>query len=326
MRSLLFVPGDDEKKIVKAMDTEADIVILDLEDSVAPGQKMKAGALVRDVLETLSAEERKSGPQIYVRINPLGDGQAYKDIDMVLPGRPNGIVLPKCQSGSDAGKASEMLVRAESEIGVTTGTVKLMAIMTETAGALFGAGTYENAATRLIALAWGAEDLSADVGATATRDDKGHFLSPYMLARNLCLFGATAAGLEPIDTVYVDFKNTKGLAEECANALRDGFTGKMAIHPAQVPVINETFTPLKSSVAKARAIVDGFAEAPNAGVIAIDGEMVDRPHLVRAQKIIARAETYGEKDDPKPKRRTTRRKTTAKRKPAAKRKSPAKKK
>jgi len=322
MRSFLFVPGDDERKIDKALGTAADVLILDLEDSVAPARKAKAGAITRNVLEQLTHEQRQNGPQIYVRINPLGDGQAYRDIEMVIPGRPNGVVLPKCQSGSDAGKASEMLVRAESEFGVITGTVKLMTIMTETAASLFGAGSYEDAATRLIALTWGAEDLSADVGATATRDNKGHFLSPYMLARNLCLFGAAGARLEAIDTVYVDFKNNKGLAQECADAQRDGFSGKLAIHPAQVPIINDAFTPLRSTVAKARTIVEGFAGAGNVGVIAIDGEMIDRPHLIRAQKIIARAEAYGEKDDPKPK---TRRKPTAKRKTPAKRKTATKK-
>ncbi|MGI9483717.1 MAG: HpcH/HpaI aldolase/citrate lyase family protein [Hyphomicrobiales bacterium] len=316
MRSLLFVPGDDERKIVKAFETDADVIILDLEDSVAPGRKNAASAITRDALEAMTADMRASGPQVYVRINPLGDGQAFRDVDMVIPGRPNGIVLPKCESGTDASQASEMLVRAESELGVTTGTVKMMAIMTETAASLFNAGSYSKVATRLIALSWGAEDLSADIGATQTRDDNGRFLAPYEFARTLCLTGAAAAKLDAIDTVYVDFKDSAGLKRECEEALRDGFSGKLAIHPAQIPIINEAFTPLKSVVAKAQAIVEGFEKSAGTGVIAIDGEMVDRPHLVRAHKIIARAEQFGERDDPKPK---------ARRKPAA-RKSPARKK
>ena len=317
MRSMLFVPGDDEKKIAKAISSEADAVILDLEDSVAPNRKNKAGIITRGALDSLTAETRANGPQVYVRINPLGDGQAFRDIEAVLPGRPNGIMLPKCQSGTDAGKASEMLVRSESELGVATGTVKLIAIMTETAASLFGAGTYADAATRLIALTWGAEDLSADIGAQTNKDENGRFLGPYELARSLCLLGAAAAKLDAIDTVFVNFRDNKGLKRECDEALRDGFSGKMAIHPAQIPIINEAFTPLKSVAAKSRAIVEGFAKSGGVGVIAIDGEMIDRPHLVRAKKILDRVEAFGEKDDPKP---PTRRKPAAKRKPTTKRK------
>jgi citrate lyase subunit beta/citryl-CoA lyase len=324
MRSLLFVPGDDEAKIVKAFGTDADVVILDLEDSVAPNRKNKAGAIVRDALDSVTPQMRACGPQVYVRVNPLGDGQIIRDVEAVLPGRPNGIMLPKCQSGSDAGKVSEMLVRSESEMSIATGTVKLIAIMTETASSLFAAGTYENAATRLIALTWGAEDLSADIGAQTNKGEDGRFLPPYELARSLCLLGAAAAKLDAIDTVFINFRDAAGLKRECADSIRDGFSGKMAIHPAQVPIINDAFTPLKSVAARARAVVAGFEQAGGAGVIAIDGEMVDRPHLVRARKILSRVAAYGEKDDPKPttgRKRAAKPKTATKRKPATRGKS-----
>ncbi|NNF80562.1 MAG: CoA ester lyase, partial [Rhizobiales bacterium] len=199
-----------------------------------------------------------------------------------------------------AKKLSEMLVAKESELAITTGTVKLIAIATETARSVFGLGSYGGSTPRLMGLGWGAEDLSADMGALANRDEQGLFLPPYQLVRNLCLIAAHAARVEAIDTVHINYKDHEGLKRECDAALRDGFTAKMAIHPAQVPIINEAFTPFKSDVESSRELVEAFAKAGNPGVLGIDGQMYDRPHLMRAQKVVARAETYGMKDDPPP--------------------------
>ncbi len=313
MRSYLFVPGNDEDKIVKAFDTDADAVILDLEDSVAPSERNRARAIVCDALEALTPDMRKACPKPYVRVNPLGDGESFRDLDAIMPGKPAGIVLPKSRSGEDAKKISEMLVSKESEMALTTGTVKLIVIATETARSMFGLGSYGGATPRLIGMGWGAEDLSADMGATANRGEDGRFLSPYMLARNLCLYAAHAARIDAIDTVYVNYKDHEGFQQECLEALRDGFTSKMAIHPAQVPIINEAFTPTKSQVDKAKAIIDAFEEAGNVGVIGLDGEMFDRPHLTRSKKLAARAEEYGLKEDELQKSAAKAKKKTGKR-------------
>lgn len=319
MRSYLFVPGNDEDKIIKAFDTQADAVVLDLEDSVAPQDRNKARSITRDALEALPPSMRKGGPKAFVRVNPLGDGEAFRDLDSVMPGRPDGILLPKCRDGENAKKLSEMLVAKESELTITTGTVKLIAIATETARSVFGLGSYGGSTPRLMGLGWGAEDLSADMGALANRDDQGHFLPPYQLVRNLCLIAAHAARVEAIDTVHIDFKDEAGLKRECDAALRDGFTAKMAIHPAQIPIINEAFTPFKSDVEHSQALVETFAKAGNPGVLGIDGKMYDRPHLLRAEKVVARAETYGMKDDPPPpKKRRAPAKPRAKRAPKKK--------
>ena len=313
MRSYLFVPGNDESKIIKAFDTDADAVVMDLEDSVAPPDRNKARSIVRDALEALPPSMRKEGPKAFVRVNPLGDGEAFRDLDSVMPGRPDGVLLPKCRDGENAKKLSEMLVAKESELAITTGTVKLIAIATETARSVFGLGSYGGSTPRLLGLGWGAEDLSADMGALANRDEQGLFLPPYQLVRNLCLIAAHAARVEAIDTVHIDYKDHAGLKRECDAALRDGFTAKMAIHPAQIPIINEAFTPFKSDVEQSRALVEAFAKAGNPGVLGIEGKMYDRPHLMRAEKIVLRAETYGMKDDPPPKKKRAPAKPRAKR-------------
>ncbi|MEM7426915.1 MAG: CoA ester lyase [Pseudomonadota bacterium] len=311
MRSYLFVPGDDEDKIVKAFDTDADAVILDLEDSVAPSERARARSVVCDALEALTPDMRKACPRPFVRVNPLGDGEAFRDLDAIMPGKPAGIVLPKSRSGEDAKKISEMLVSKESEMAMTTGTVKLIVVATETARSMFGLSTYGGATPRLIGMGWGAEDLSADMGATANRGDDGRFLDPYILARSLCLYAAHAARIDAIDTVYVNYKDHDGFRQDCREALRDGFTSKMAIHPAQVPIINDAFTPSKSQVDKAKAIIDAFGKAGNVGVVGLDGEMFDRPHLIRSKKLVARADEYGVKDD-EPEKPATKKKKAGK--------------
>lgn len=280
MRSLLFVPGDQDRKIAKALDGEADLVIFDLEDSVAPERKQAARDLTAEVLS--SGPSRPKGPKLYVRVNPLSSGLAQMDLDHVLPARPDGIMQPKTETGKDVNALKNMMKMP----------IPIIAIATETAGSLFGLGTYGEAAPQLAALTWGAEDLSNELGATASRDDNGHLTDPYRLARSLCLAGARTADVEPVDTVFVDFRDHDGLRNECLAAARDGFTAKMAIHPDQVPVINEVFTPSIEAIAAANRLIAAFEAAGNPGVIKLDGKMFDIPHLKRAQKLVSRAAVF----------------------------------
>ena len=288
MRSLLFVPADSERKITKALASGADALILDLEDSVAAGNKPAARQIVLDTLNGLSDEDRAAAPKLFVRVNALDTKLTEQDLEAVMPGRPDGIVQPKTISAADVETVSQMLDRLEPEGAATP----IIAIATETAASLFHIATYANAGPRLSGMAWGAEDLSADLGASTNKDEHGAYTGAYILARTLCLTGAVAARVDPIDTVYVNFRDDDGLRRECEAAVREGFTAKLAIHPAQVPVINEVFTPSAETIERARRIVAAFAEAGDAGVIGLDGEMLDRPHLTRAEKILARAELY----------------------------------
>ncbi len=292
MRSLLFVPGDSERKIGKALSSGADALIFDLEDSVAADNKEAARDTVRIALQALSGTDRATGPLLYVRVNALDTGMTEADLAAVMPGRPDGIMQPKTGSAADVVELSAMLDRLEDTSNLPSGSTRVIAIATETASSLFHVGTYGNAGPRLHGMAWGAEDLSADLGASSNKDEAGHYTGPYQLARTLCLAGAVAARCEPIDTVYVNFRDESSLKRESLAAARDGFTSKLAIHPAQVPVINQVFTPSGEAVERARRIVAAFAEAGNAGVIGLDGEMLDRPHLTRAEKLLARAGKY----------------------------------
>jgi len=278
MRSLLFVPADSERKIEKALASSADVVILDLEDSVAPANKPAAQALAAQTLQS-----PRQGPQLYVRVNALDTGLMSDDITAVLPAGPDGIMQPKTETGACVEKLADMV-----------GTdMPVIPIATETANAMFGLNTYGGISANLQGLAWGAEDLSNELGAQANRNNDGFLTDPYRLARSLCLFGARAAGVEPVDTVYVDFRNQEGLERDCMAGVRDGFTCKMAIHPAQVEVINRIFTPSPDQVAQARSIIAAFAEAGDAGVVGIDGKMFDIPHLNRSRKLLDRAKAYG---------------------------------
>lgn len=286
MRSILFVPGDSERKIGKAGASGADALILDLEDSVAPENKAAARTCTRAAL----AEPRSS--LAYVRINGLDTGLAEADLEAVMSGRPDGIVLPKSRSDRDVRDLSSRLDALEAAHGSPPGSTRILPIVTETAASLFHVGTYHDAGPRLAAMSWGAEDLSADLGASANRDETGAYLDAYRLARTLCLAGAVAAGVAPVDTVYTNFRDDDGLRREAEAAAREGFTAKLAIHPAQVPVINEVFTPSGEALDRARRIVEAFSDAGNAGVIGLDGEMLDRPHLARAEKLLARAALY----------------------------------
>jgi citrate lyase subunit beta / citryl-CoA lyase len=287
MRSFLFVPADSPRKLEKAMTSGADALIVDLEDSIALDGKAAARRSAADFVKAaLTAEPR---PRILVRVNGLETGLTDADLDAVAPAKPDAIMLPKAEGGASVIHADAKLAVREALSDLPDGHIKILPITTETAAALFVAGTFAGASARLLGLTWGAEDLSAELGARANRDTEGRFLDPYRLARALCLAAAAAARVPAIDTVYVDFRDEKGFRRECEEAQRDGFSGKMAIHPAQVPVINEVFTPSAESLAQARAIVDAFAKNPGAGVVGIGGVMYDRPHLARAERLLRQA-------------------------------------
>ena len=286
MRSYLFVPADGGRKLDKAMASGADALIVDLEDSIAPERKDEARKLAAEFLkETIGQAAR---PRLIVRVNAIATGLIDDDLDAVVPARPDAILLPKAEGGAAVTHADAKIAAREAIAGLDDGCVKIIALATETAQALFLAGTYRGSSARLTGLTWGAEDLSAELGAEANRDADGHFLDPYRLPRVLCLAGAANAQIPAIDTVYVDFRNDAGLRRECEDARRDGFSAKMAIHPAQVAIINDVFTPNPEAIARAKAIVAAFAAAPGAGTIGIGGVMYDRPHLARAKRLLAR--------------------------------------
>jgi citrate lyase subunit beta/citryl-CoA lyase len=271
-RSWLFVPADSERKIAKALDSDADAIIFDLEDSVAPAQKGAA----RDALKSLP--KRSGGPEWWVRMNPIGSEFHKDDLHLIGSGDIHGIVLPKAESGADV-----------TRLAHRTGSIPIHAIVTETAASLFGLLSYRQPGSPLAAMSWGAEDLSAALGASSKYDADGALSFTYKLARSLCLAGAVAAGVQPVDGVFADFKDEEGLRSEAEAARREGFTGKLAIHPAQVPVINAAFTPSPEDVRHATEIVAAFEAHPDAGVLSVGGKMVDRPHLIQAQRILERA-------------------------------------
>jgi citrate lyase subunit beta/citryl-CoA lyase len=286
MRSLLFVPADSPKKLDKGLSSGADALIIDLEDSVSADRKAQARSGALGFLREAAASGNR--PRLLVRVNALDTGLTDADLDAVVAGKPDAIMLPKAEGGVSVTHLHAKLSAREAMAGLPDGEIGIVALATETASSLFTTGTYRGSSPRLAALTWGAEDLSADLGAEANRDANGRFLDPYRLARTLCLAGAAAAGVPAIDTVYVDFKNDAGLRHEAEEARRDGFTAKMAIHPAQVAAINEVFTPTAEAVAQARSIVDAFEAQPGAGVVGIGGKMYDRPHLVRASILLAK--------------------------------------
>lgn len=287
MRSLLFVPADSEKKIAKALTVGADCLILDLEDAVATANKAAARPLAADFL----AETRKRAqrPRLYVRINAFDTPFWRDDIAGVIAAQPDGIMLPKPRAGADVDHLSAVLDAAEPLNGIVPGTTKIIAIATELPAALLSMATFAEASRRMEGLTWGAEDLSAVVGSAATREPNGVWTSPYLLARNMTLMCATASNRQPIDTVYANFRDIDGLKEEARLAARDGFTGKMAIHPNQVAHINAAFTPDANEVAWAKEIMALFAANPGAGALSLRGQMIDKPHVVRAERILARA-------------------------------------
>lgn len=279
IRSFLFVPGDSERKLARAGDSGADALIVDLEDAVAEDARDDARAIARDFVARRS--------DTWVRINPIDGGDAEADLEAVMPSAPAGIVLPKARSADDVDALASRLDALEAEHGLDPGSTMILPLVTERPEALFALGSYAGGRPRLAGMTWGAEDLAAAVGATANRDAEGRWLPPYELARSLCLFAASAAGVAAVDTVFTDYRNLHALAEYAGNARRDGFSGMLAIHPAQVEVINAAFMPTPEEIDRAQRIVDLFAQHPGAGALGLDGGMLDRPHLVQAERLLA---------------------------------------
>ena len=286
LRSWLFVPGDDERKLARAAGVDADVLILDLEDAVAASAKAVARGRVR---EFVAARSVRAGTRLFVRINPFDGPEAVADLDAVMAARPDGIVQPKVRSPSDVLGLGAALARLESQHELAGGSTRILPIATETPEALFTLGGYAACGPRLCGLTWGAEDLATAVGAMTHTGDDGVWTAPFQLARSLCLFGAAAAGVAAIDTLQANFRDTGALQASCAAAVRDGFSGKLAIHPDQVAVINAGFTPSAEQLAHARRVVALFRDHPGAAALSLEGRMLDRPHLVQAERILARA-------------------------------------
>lgn len=282
LRSLLFVPGDSEKKLAKSISTSADALILDLEDSVSPDRTAIARSMVAEFLKTHSNRKQ----QLWVRINPLQTPLALHDLVAVMAGKPDGIMLPKPLNAKDAQQLDHCLSALEVREGLALGSTRIIPVATEVAGALFDLQSYAGATPRLQGLTWGAEDLATAVGATSNRDASGEFTFTYKLARSLCLLASAHAEVQAIDTLSVDFKDMKALAADVQNARREGFSGKLAIHPDQVEVINQGFTPSAHDLSHAQRIVDAFAQAQGAGAVQLDGKMVDKPHLTQALRLL----------------------------------------
>lgn len=279
LRSLLFVPGDRPERMEKALATGADALILDLEDSIAASAKAAARRAIHVFLR--SAGGKNALTQLFVRINPLDGPFAADDIAALTGTQPHGIVLPKSESGASVATLEARLVTAGLKEAV------ILPIATETPAAVFGLGSYAGCSSRLCGLTWGAEDLPAAIGASTSRDASGEFTAPYQLARSLTLFGAHAAGVVAIETVYPAFRDLEGLAAYAQRGRRDGFSGMMAIHPSQVGPINAAFTPSDAEIVDAQAVVDAFAANPGAGVLNLNGKMIDAPHLKAAHRILA---------------------------------------
>jgi citrate lyase subunit beta/citryl-CoA lyase len=286
LRSLLFVPADSERKLSKSGEVPADALILDLEDSVALENKATARKLAGDFLSEHAEGRHK---QLWVRINPVDDPAALEDLAGIMHGRPDGIVQPKTRSPDDVLLLGQYLENFESDLGFEPGSTRVLPVSTETPGAIFSLGEYVRCGQRLAGLTWGAEDLGTAVGALANKDSDGNWTSPFQLARNLCLFAAHAAGVAAIDTIFADFRDPEGLRASCDESRRDGFSGKLAIHPDQVAVINSAFTPGEEEIILARRIVELFAANPGVAALSLDGVMLDIPHLKQARNILAMA-------------------------------------
>jgi citrate lyase subunit beta/citryl-CoA lyase len=283
LRSLLFVPGDSEKKLAKSTSTAADALILDLEDSVAPERTALARGMVAEFLQ---AHPNRTQQQLWVRINPLQTPEALADLVAVMPARPDGIMLPKPLNGLHAQQLDHYLSALETREGLALGSTRIIPVATEVPGALFDLQSYAGASPRLQGLTWGAEDLATAVGASSNRDTSGEFTFTYKLARSLCLLASAHAQIQAIDTLSVDFKDIQALALDVQQACREGFSGKLAIHPDQVEVINQGFTPSAHDISHAQRIVDAFAQAQGAGAVQLDGKMVDKPHLTQALRLL----------------------------------------
>ena len=286
MRSWLFAPGDSVKKMTKAAEGAADIVLFDLEDAVVESGKASARAAIAEFLAGKSAEERA---RLWVRINPLDGEWTADDLAAIMPARPGGIMLPKSRGRGDVEELDRQMTALEVENGIAPGSTPVIALVTETAAAMFTTGDY-GGAPRLAAMTWGAEDLADSLGAQSNKDFDGDFAFTYKLARSLCLLGAAAAEVVPVETIDTNFRDLEALRKRAIEVRRQGYRGMLAIHPAQVPVINEAFTPSEEEVAEAREIVELFEADPSAGTIGWKGGMLDRPHLSRARQLLAQVE------------------------------------
>lgn len=286
MRSLLFTPADSPRKLEKALTSGADAIIVDLEDAIAPDRKDAARTAAAAFLR--EAQARASRPRLLVRVNGLHTGLIDADLDAIVAAKPDAIMLPKAEGGASVVHADAKLTAREALAGLPQGHIGIVAQAIESAAGLFAIDTLRDSSPRLCGMTWGPEDLSVELGARANRDDDGALTEPYRLARSFCLYGAAAAGVQAIETVYVDFRDSDGLRRDTEMACRDGYTGRLAIHPAQVPIINAIFTPGAEAIAHARAVVDAFRNGAGAGAVAINGVMFDQPHLLRAQRLLAR--------------------------------------
>lgn len=285
LRSLLFVPGDSARKFAKAAGIGADALILDLEDSVAPSQKQTA----REAVAALLDDRAPRAWAFFVRINPFDTGLTLGDLAAVVKPGLDGVLVPKANGAADIARIGHYLDALEERAGMATGTVKIAVVATETPAAMFALGSYTPAHPRLVGLTWGAEDLAAAIGATGNKEANGRWTDPYRQARSLCLYAAASAGVAPIDTLYADFRDAEGLETDCRRARRDGFTGRIAIHPDQIATINRCFSPSTDEIADARRIVEAFAAQPDAGTLGIDGKMYDIPHLKAAERTLVAA-------------------------------------
>ena len=283
LKSLLFVPGDSEKKLAKAASTGADALLLDLEDAVSQDRLPIARGLVLDYLKS----HDRSSQQVWVRINPLNTQLSLPDLVAVMPGKPDGIVLPKPLNASDVLQLDHFLSALEQREGIKAGHTRILPVATEVAGALFSLNTYAGCSARLAGLTWGAEDLATAVGASTNKKDNGEFDDTFVLARSLCLLAAAHAGVQAIDTLSVDFRHADSLQADVQRAKRQGFSGKLAIHPDQVAIINAGFTATPEELQHAQRIVDAFAQAGGAGAVQLDGKMVDKPHLTQALRLLS---------------------------------------
>ncbi len=288
IRSWLFVPGDSERKLAKGRDNPADALILDLEDSVSDDRQEIARGMVCDYLK---AHPDRSRQQLWVRVNPLDTELSLPDLAAVMPGAPDGIVLPKVYSADDVNTMANYLSALEAREGLTPGSTRIHCVATETAASLLTFHTYLDGITdRLVAMTWGGEDLAAALGATDNRNPAtGDYDDVYLMAKSLCLSTARAIEVQPVGVVYVDFRDLDGLQTECLRDRRAGFIGKIAIHPAQAEVINSAFTPAAEEVAHAQRVIDVFEQNPGLGTVGLDGKMLDMPHLKQARNVLAMA-------------------------------------
>ena len=283
MRSFLFVPGDSVRKFESAKKTAADALILDLEDSIAPDQKVVARGITREMLGSRNPDQK-----MYIRVNALDTGMTLADLAAVMPGRPDGIVLPKCAGAADVNHLALYLEAFEAASNLAQGSTRIVVVATETARAVLKLLDFEGASPRLWGMMWGAEDLAASLGASRNRT-AGRFHGPFLLARYLCLISAAAAGVVAIDTIATDIDDLVALREEAIAARRDGFLSKAIIHPKHVDVVNAAFMPSDEEIAWSKKVVKAFDDSPNSGVVKLDGKMLDKPHLRAAEKVLAQA-------------------------------------